>query len=47
MHFTESEQMNIEESTTLHISYLPFDTTEDDLIYLFKQFSVQNVKIIK
>ena len=47
MNFTESEQMNIEESTTLHISYLPFDTIEDDLMYLFKQFTVQNVQIIK
>ncbi len=32
---------------TLHISYLPTDTKEDDLIFLFKEFGVKSVKLVK
>ena len=31
----------------LHISSLPFDTTEEDLLILFKDYSVKSVKVFK
>jgi hypothetical protein len=47
MNFTESEKTNMEDNTTLHISYLPFDTTEEDLHYHIKHYNVQSVQISK
>jgi RNA recognition motif-containing protein len=35
------------EDKTLHVSDIPFETTEDDLYNFFKDFKIEQIKIVK
>jgi RNA recognition motif-containing protein len=39
--------LNNQNSDCLHISCLPFETMEDDILLLFKEYRVKSVKVFK
>jgi RNA recognition motif-containing protein len=36
-----------EKSISLHVSGIPFETTEEDILNLFKDYKIKSVKILK
>lgn len=38
-------QTNVTGLNWLHIAGLPFETTEEDIAYLFKEYSIDNLKV--
>jgi hypothetical protein len=44
---TPNSIYSMSSGSCLHISSLPFETTEEDVLFLFKDYGVQSVKVFK
>ncbi len=42
-----SNSFTEENNLSLHVSGLPFETTEEDILYLFKDYRIKSAKILK